>query len=669
MDVSNQNEIKIGILFSLTGTTGITERGQYQASLLAIRQINEQGGINGKHLIPFVEDIASDPYLASKKAEKLILTDKVIAIIGLYTSACRKMVIPVLEKHDALLLYPTHYEGEEQHRNIFYCCPVPNQQLLYFIPWIIEALGRSFYLIGSDYIYCREINRHIRFLIQSHGGTVIGENYIALGNQKFHKNLKDIHQLNPDVIFSTLIGESAIAFYQQLHQYGLKQPVASTITAETEVAAIHTPYAIGHYSSFPYFNSIPSDINQAFLSEYRRTYGTDIISSAMENAYNSVFLLAEALRRMSSFDSDSLRRALPGLTFDAPQGKIMIDPDNQHLWVNPRIGQVNDKGQFTILWESDQLVSPIPFFEQITTSAPKEVSGALTPDMVEARIAKNEPLLHELKKSTDFLPYTLAFFDADGFLLEVLKWQTMNSPTAIHVFNAGTISWKSGPLSKSGIGLALSGHTTSCTMTTDHAAAELQEWISIGIPVKGGTSPSLYGVLGVFVKRIEPETLDLLLGSLSQMVNYCVQTVEQQKERLFFYPLLQHISDHMSKSLFVVKGEAMIFKNRLAEELLKTKPDFVHSILKEFTSHDQQQQRQVLRKKDDGELFELLIIRTLTYHYIYFKQLSHKSDLHPLKNKKPNPDEGSGRLQRNLSSNGLPCQNGLQNQCQRHDFG
>lgn len=371
LEIGN-NEIKVGILFSLTGTTGITERGQYQASILAIRQINEQGGINGKLLLPIVEDIESDPFLAAKKAEKLIDIDKVAAIIGLYTSACRKKVIPVLEQYDSLLLYPTQYEGEEQHRNIFYCGPLPNQQLLHFIPWIMQHLGKSFYLIGSDYIYPRETNRHIRHMIHSHNGIIVGENYVELGGQEFSNYLKEINEVKPDVIFSILVGDSAIAFYQQHHQHGLKQPIASAITAETEIAAIHAPYAVGHYSSFPYFNSIQSKMNQTFVAEYRRTYGTENISSAMENAYNSVFLLAEALRKAKTVNTDALRQALPGLSFDAPQGKIVMDKTNQHLWLNARIGQVNEKGQFTIIWESENPIAPVPFFENVTKAESKK---------------------------------------------------------------------------------------------------------------------------------------------------------------------------------------------------------------------------------------------------------------------------------------------------------
>lgn len=375
MSKASGDEIKIGILFSLTGTTGITERGQFQAALLAIRQINARGGVHGKRLVPIVEDISSDPYSAAQKMEKLITKDRVATVVGLYTSACRKMVIPVLEKHDSLLLYPTQYEGEEQHPKIFYCGPLPNQQLLHFIPWIVEHLGRSFYLIGSDYIYPRVTNRHIRHLIHSFGGKIAGEAYVELGGQEFSSSLGEIGKASPDVIFSTLVGDSVTAFYQQHRQYGLPQPIASAITAETEIASIQPPYAAGHYSSFPYFSSVQSKTNEAFVTEYRRAYGSENISSAMENAYNCVNLLAEAIRRVESSEARELCRALPGISLDAPQGRIMMDRANRHLWLNARIGKVNEAGQFTIIQESGHPIAPIPFFEDVTLARPRQNTG------------------------------------------------------------------------------------------------------------------------------------------------------------------------------------------------------------------------------------------------------------------------------------------------------
>jgi ABC-type branched-subunit amino acid transport system substrate-binding protein len=356
-----EKSIRIGILFSLTGTMEISERGQYHAALLAIEQINQNGGINGRKIRPFVSDSASNPYIAAKEAEKLIVEHKVVAILGLYTSASRKLIIPILEKYNSVLFYPTQYEGEEQHPNIVYCGPLPSQNLIHFIPWIIDNIGKRFYLIGSDYIYPLEMNSQIKLLVTINKGKILGENYEPLGEQKFEGMIQGIRKLNPDIVFSTLVGNSAVSFYKQYYEAGLTKPIASLITAETEIAAINPEYTIGHYACFPYFDSIDTKENKLFLNAFKSLYNTNVVSSAMENAYNGIFLLAEALKKCETIDTPSILINIKGVRFQAPQGEIMVDNTNQHVWLNSRIGQVNENGKFNILWESNNKIQPIPF--------------------------------------------------------------------------------------------------------------------------------------------------------------------------------------------------------------------------------------------------------------------------------------------------------------------
>ncbi|AZU62246.1 transporter substrate-binding protein [Neobacillus mesonae] len=406
-----KQELKVGILFSLTGTTSITEIGQYQACLLAIRHINDRGGINGKMLIPIVEDAGSDPEITYQKAEKMVIRDQVTAIIGCYTAACRKSVIPILEKHNILLFYPTINEGGEQHPNIFYSNSTPNQQLIDFIPWLLHNVGTSFYLLGSDYIYPREINKIIRRLVQENGGSIYGEHYVPLGSQYFHKQLNEIRSTNPDIIFSTLVGDSTINYYQQHEELGLPQAIASNVTGETEIEAINPNGKIDYYSCFSYFNSIDTAQNRKFLMEFKRLYGTDTVSSVMESAYNSVFLLAEALKKSSSPKTESIRQALAGLSFEAPQGKIMVDHINQHVWLNSRIGKVNAAGQFTIIWESDQIISPIPFLEIESSSRNNQENMVLTGENLENKIILHLPFFSELNENLKRHPILISYFD------------------------------------------------------------------------------------------------------------------------------------------------------------------------------------------------------------------------------------------------------------------
>jgi urea transport system substrate-binding protein len=138
--------IKVGILHSLSGTIAIIEQSLHNAELMAIEEINAKGGVLGKKIEPVVEDPQSMVQVFAQKAKKLILEDKVAAVLGCYTSASRQSVLPVFEEQNNLLIYPTLYEAQECSKNCFYTGAVPNQQLDDFVPWIIKNIGPKFYL-------------------------------------------------------------------------------------------------------------------------------------------------------------------------------------------------------------------------------------------------------------------------------------------------------------------------------------------------------------------------------------------------------------------------------------------------------------------------------------------------------------------------------------------
>lgn len=367
-DVSSpqgEDGIKVGILFSLSGPTAISEAGMADAALLAIEEINREGGINGKQIIPIQEDYASDPSQAASKAQKLIMEDKVVAIIGGLTSASRQAMLPIVEEHNSLLIYPTVYEGEEYSENIIYTGAVPNQQLETFIPWLLENVGKRFYLLGNDYVYPVQMNNQLKKLLEIEGGEVVGEEYVPIGHSEFSAILNDIRQAKPDLIFSTLISDSVPPFYTQFADFGFnaqEMPIASPTTNETELSAVANDVAKGHVSSHAYFKTLDTPENKRFVQAFQEKYGEDQpISTIIEAAYYSAYLLAQALEKVEDpYNTDALIEAFVGLEFVAPQGKIKVD-ENHHIWLTPRIGIVNENGEFDIVHTADEWIQPEPW--------------------------------------------------------------------------------------------------------------------------------------------------------------------------------------------------------------------------------------------------------------------------------------------------------------------
>src|ERR1700710_1988468 len=146
-------EVTVGQLHSSTGTMAISETGSIEAEQLAIDQINAMGGILGRQIKVIKEDGASDWPTFAEKAKKLLITDHCAAVFGCWTSASRKAVLPVFEKENGLLYYPTFYEGLEQSHNVFYTGQEATQQILYSLDWAKnEKKAKTFFLIGSGHI-------------------------------------------------------------------------------------------------------------------------------------------------------------------------------------------------------------------------------------------------------------------------------------------------------------------------------------------------------------------------------------------------------------------------------------------------------------------------------------------------------------------------------------
>jgi urea ABC transporter urea binding protein len=362
--------IKIGILHSLSGTIAIIETSLHNAELLAIEEINAKGGINGKKIEPVIEDPQSLVQVFAEKAKKLLLNDKVVAVLGCYTSASRQSVLPVFEEYNGLLLYPTLYEAQECSKNCFYTGAVPNQQLDDFEPWIVENLGRKkCYMIGSNYIYPKETNREWKALLEKSGAENAGEEYAPLGHTEFSTVINNIANSGADYVFSTLVGDSIVAFYKQFKQFGFTAedvPICTPITTEQETAAMGAENAAGHYTSFNYFQTVDTPENKSFVERYQAKYDANEVTNAvMEAAYFQTYLLAQAIEK-SGTDTDALIfEGLPGQEFTAPQGKVKIDEKNHHTWLWARIGKAREDGQFDIVWTSKDRIRPDPWVDYL----------------------------------------------------------------------------------------------------------------------------------------------------------------------------------------------------------------------------------------------------------------------------------------------------------------
>lgn len=360
--------VTVGILHSATGTMAISETGSIEAEKLAIAQINEAGGVLGRQIKIIQEDGASDWPTFAEKAKKLLASDHVAAIFGCWTSASRKAVLPVLEQLNGMLYYPTFYEGLEQSKNVIYTGQEATQQILAGLDWVNRTKGsKTFYLVGSDYIWPRTSNKIVRKHIEGHlqGCKVVGEDYFPLGHTQFNSVINKIKLTKPDVIYTTVVGGSNVAFYKQLKAAGVdlnKQTLLTISVTEDEIEGIGGENIAGAYACMKYFQSLDNENNKKFVAAFKKAYGAkSVIGDVSQAAYLGPWLWKLTAEKAGSFDVDKIAAASPDIEFKgAPEGYVRIDP-NHHLWSKTRVGQAQLDGQFKVVFETPELIKPNPF--------------------------------------------------------------------------------------------------------------------------------------------------------------------------------------------------------------------------------------------------------------------------------------------------------------------
>lgn len=360
--------VTVGQLHSATGTMAISETGSIQAERLAIEQINASGGILGRQIKIIQEDGASDWPTFAEKAKKLLVKDKVPAVFGCWTSASRKAVLPVFEKENGLLYYPTFYEGLEQSKNVIYTGQEATQQIIAGLDWLHKEKGaKTFFLIGSDYIWPRTSNKiarkHIEKVLK---GTVVDEQYYPLGHTQFGSLINKIKLKKPDVVYAIVVGGSNVSFYKQLKAAGItaeNQTLLTISVTEDELLGIGGENMVGFYAAMKYFQSLDNPNNKAFVKAFKDKYGEkSVIGDVTQAAYLGPWLWKAAVEKAGSFDVDKVAAASPGIELKtAPEGYVKVHK-NHHLWSKLRVGQVRTDGQFDVLYESE-LIEPDPFPE------------------------------------------------------------------------------------------------------------------------------------------------------------------------------------------------------------------------------------------------------------------------------------------------------------------
>jgi urea transport system substrate-binding protein len=373
--------VKVGVLHSLSGTMSISGTAVTDATLFAIDELNHSGGVLGRPVEAVVVDGRSDWPAFAAEAERLITHDKVCTIFGCWTSSARKAVKPVVEAHDHLLVYPVQYEGLETSPCIFYLGAAPNQQMLPAVEWAMATLhAKRFFLVGSDYVFSRAANAIIKDRLGRSPVEVVGEEYVPFGAENVEAAVAAISRAKPDLILNTINGDSNTAFFRALRAAGVapvRVPTLSFSVGKSELRSLNPATLEGDYAAWTYFQSVDTPENQEFVRRFHEKNPQQDITDPMATAYVCVKLWAGAVTEAQSLEPKKVRRALLNQRLKGPFGEVRIDPDTQHCYRTPMIGQIQADRHFQIVWTGPEPIRPEPY----PTSRTAEAWGVFLHDL------------------------------------------------------------------------------------------------------------------------------------------------------------------------------------------------------------------------------------------------------------------------------------------------
>ena len=362
--------IKVGVLHSLSGTMAISETTLKDTMLMLVDDLNKKGGLLGKKVEAVVVDPASNWPLFAEKARELIAKDKVSAVFGCWTSVSRKSVLPVFEELNGLLFYPVQYEGEESSRNVFYTGAAPNQQAIPAVNYLMSEDGgaaKRWVLLGTDYVYPRTTNKILRAYLHAKGvkDSDIMENYTPFGHSDWQTIVSQVKTFasagKKTAVVSTINGDANVPFYKELANQGIRAediPVIAFSVGEEELAGIDTRPLVGHLAAWNYFMSVESAENEAFIDRWHAFIKNDdrVTNDPMEAHYIGFNMWVQAVKQAGTTDVDAVRQAMYGQMVRNLTGGMAVMNVNHHLSKPVLIGEIQDDGQFEVVWKTEGTV-------------------------------------------------------------------------------------------------------------------------------------------------------------------------------------------------------------------------------------------------------------------------------------------------------------------------
>ncbi|QEE43323.1 urea ABC transporter substrate-binding protein (plasmid) [Rhizobium sp. WL3] len=343
-----QEPIKLGVLEDQSGDFAAATIGKVHGIQLAAEEINAAGGIGGRPLELVIYDTQSDNTRYQEFMRRVLQRDKVDAVFAGFSSASREAYRPIVNQFDGFAFYNNQYEGGVCDANMVVTGAVPEQQFSTLLPYMMETYGKKVYTIAADYNFGQISAEWVRNIVKEGGGEMVGEEFIPLGVSQFSQTIQNIQAAKPDFVVTLLVGTAQASYYEQAAAANVNLPMGSSVNVGQgyEHKRFKPPSLANMYATVNWIEEVDNPESKAFVEKWRKMFPDEpYINQEAENSYLAVHLYKQMVERANgSTKKDDLRKVIAegDVCFDAPEGKVCLDPKSQHMSHTIYLAKVND---------------------------------------------------------------------------------------------------------------------------------------------------------------------------------------------------------------------------------------------------------------------------------------------------------------------------------------
>lgn len=333
--------IKVGASFELTGNVANYGKAILSGAKMAIDEVNEKGGVNGKKLTLVESDNKSEPSESGNSVTKLVTQDRVVAIIGPATSGCVAASAPITTANKVPQIAPSAtapaitMDNGKVRDYMFRACfidPFQGQVMAQFADNTLKVKNVAI-LYDSSSDYSKGLADVFQKTMEEKGGKVVAKEAFLSKDLDFKASLTKIKATNPEAIYVPGYYEEVSKIVKQAREIGINVPLLGSDGWESpklaEIAgkdALHDCYYVSAFSAQDQDPSV-----QKFIKDYKAKYQKDPDIFAMQG-YNAGLVLADALKRSNNATGEKLAKAIAE-TKDLPiaSGKLTYDANHNPI--------------------------------------------------------------------------------------------------------------------------------------------------------------------------------------------------------------------------------------------------------------------------------------------------------------------------------------------------